>query len=464
MESISENINLHNLASLNEQRRIKLSNSISVISCLSILGFIVYYSLIDFEVMFKRNLILLVFSVLSLGPLLLNRLKLHQLAKFYVASFNTIIMLLLISKQGGVENGTHILFLLFAIIPIYIWSGKEKFLIITFYLLNLLLFVLFGFFDISAKTDNTLPDEFNAMTIGFTILISYTGATISILIFHRLAEQKEDRLQQTNLQIEQQKDELLHLNKLLARQLEELHQQQDEINNSNTVKGKIYSVIAHDLRSPITSMNALLKLMMIDTAGIPKDQLESYTSSLYNTSQNTTILLENLLDWSRAQTGHLKVCPENLNLYPMVEEAIRYNVLMIDKKQIELHNTLHKEIQVHADKHLLSAVLRNLISNALKFTTRLGKVSIHCTDKNNDSIEISITDTGTGMTEEEISRLFRVEKGLLKLGTEKEKGTGLGLVICKEFIEKNNGALKIKSIPGKGSTVSFTLPLSGSIK
>ncbi|QQS50629.1 MAG: HAMP domain-containing histidine kinase [Bacteroidota bacterium] len=458
-----ENKSLNDLSSQNEQRRIRLSNSISIISGFSLAGFIVYYSLIDFELMLQRNLMLAIFTILSLTPVLLNRLKLHHLAKFYVASFDTLIMLLLILKKGGTENGSHILFLLFAIIPIYIWSVKEKYLIILFYLLNLFLFVFFHFFEFSTKPDNTLPDEFNAITIGFTILISYIGATISIIIFHRLAEKKEYQLQQTNFQIEQQKTELLQLNQQLAQQLEELRLQQNEINNSNLIKGKIYSVIAHDLRSPITSMNALLKLMMNDTSDIPKDQLESYISSLFSTSQNTSVLLENLLEWSRAQTGHLKVCPEYLNLYSMVEEAFQFNEFLRDKKQIELYNTLHKEIQVFADKHLLSIVLRNLISNALKFTPRKGKVSIHCTDKNNNEIELSITDTGTGMTGEEISRLFRVEKGLLKLGTEKEKGTGLGLVICKEFIEKNNGVIHIKSIPGKGSTMSFTLPVKGNL-
>jgi signal transduction histidine kinase len=248
----------------NESRRIKLVNHISVISCVSICIFIAFYLGMDIPDLNTQIIYLSFFAAGALLPILFNRIQLHQLAKLYIAAYDTTLILILLAKFGGKAHGSHILFLLFAIIPIFIWSIKERIFIFIFYGLNIGLFLAYEFFNFPLLGQVALPESYFEVTKGITILISYTGATIAIIIFHRLSNIKEEQLQLQNQEIGRQKVELEKLNNKLNEKLQELTQQKNELKQANRIQSKIHSVIAHDLRSPVSSIYRLLEVINTD--------------------------------------------------------------------------------------------------------------------------------------------------------------------------------------------------------
>jgi signal transduction histidine kinase len=441
----------------NERRRIKLVNYISIISACSILVFVFYYAFLDYANLATQVRFLILFSLGALAPILLNRFERYSLAKYYIATYDTLLILFLILKFGGKIHGSHILFLLFAIIPVFIWSVKQKPSIFIYYGINISLYVLFEFFDLGIDEFSTFPTEYNSLTKGITILVSYTGATIAIILFHRLAAAKEEQLQLQKREIEKQNNELEKLNNSLNAKIKELTKHQAELNHSNMVKGKIYSVIAHDLRSPFTSIRDLLGILTEEYDELTEEEKKKYISSVVKTSNNTHSLLENLLDWSQMQSNRIVFNPEEVNLHNAIQEAINVNKEGADLKSIKIQTDNHTSNLVKADKQMLATILRNLISNAVKFTPRAGQITIRCISETDKKVRIEITDTGIGLSNTEIDKLFKVEQNFLRLGTEKEKGSGLGLIICKDFVDRHNSELNVKSTPEEGSCFYFSL-------
>jgi len=263
------------------------------------------------------------------------------------------------------------------------------------------------------------------------------------------------RLRDMNLAEEQ----LASQNYEIVRQKEELEKQKKELIELNATKDKFFSIIAHDLRSPISTLISLSEMLRTDIDQLTGIETHEILSSLHNLSRNYLKLLDNLLQWARMQTGRMQANPEKFDLLWVIDEVFRFYKTTAFEKHVNLINHVGGEIIVCADKNMIKTVLRNLVSNALKYTAMDGNVELGIRMLPG-FIEVFVKDNGLGMTDEMVEKLFRLDTTFSTVGTANEKGTGLGLILCKEFIEKNHGTIMVESKYGYGSTFRFTLPMS----
>ena len=264
-----------------------------------------------------------------------------------------------------------------------------------------------------------------------------------------------DRLRYMNIAEEQ----LAAQNRLIATQKEELEKQKKELIELNATKDKFFSIIAHDLRSPISTLVSLCEILRTDADLLSGKETHEILFSLHDLSGNYLKLLDNLLQWASIQTGKIMANPEKFSVVRVIDEVIGFYKILASSKQVNLHSAAEGDINVFADKNMIRTVLRNLVSNALKYTNMGGTVALGVTLLP-DMIEVYVKDSGIGMDAETVEKLFKLDQTFSTVGTANEQGTGLGLILCKEFIEKNNGSIHVDSEPGKGSTFRFTLPLS----
>jgi PAS domain S-box-containing protein len=225
----------------------------------------------------------------------------------------------------------------------------------------------------------------------------------------------------------------------------------------NSEKDKFFSILAHDLRGPLSAFVSATQIIAeeIQTMGI--EEIKEITLSMKTSATNIYSLLENLLEWSRLRRGVMDFIPEKINLKKKIEECVAVLSESARKKGIEILISIPEVIDVLADSHMFDTVIRNLISNAIKFTPVGGKVTLTAGYIEDHIVEIKISDSGIGMTPELKDKLFLLNEKTSRKGTEGEPSTGLGLLLCKEFIEKHNGKIRVESEVGKGSTFSFTI-------
>jgi PAS domain S-box-containing protein len=239
-----------------------------------------------------------------------------------------------------------------------------------------------------------------------------------------------------------------------AKELAELNSKLEELNKS---KDKFFSIVAHDLRSPFTGLLGFTDILSTQIESLTTDEIKTYTGHLNHSLKNVFKLLENLLDWSRMQTGKIKFEPANFNLREVIQRIVGVFQINASEKKIELDICIESCLMVYADEDMVDIIIRNLLSNAIKFTKPGGKVCISSQMKD-DLIEITVSDNGIGILPESLSKLFKFDQNISTEGTARERGTGLGLVLCKEFIEKNGGQITIESKVNLGSKFTFTLP------
>jgi len=247
-------------------------------------------------------------------------------------------------------------------------------------------------------------------------------------------------------------------NKILQTANKTVHDQNIALQELNATKDKFFSIISHDLKGPLNSLTSFSGLLINHTDALSKEDIQMLAKDLDKSVKNLFALLENLLEWSRSQTGNIEFKPEPFDLGAVMEENRALLQNQAQNKKITLQNTNQAKIPVRAHKHSINTVIRNLVSNAIKFTPEGGSVTLSA-QVARQQVKVSITDTGVGMSPEIVSKLFRIDTKHSTKGTADEKGTGLGLILCKEFIEKNGGRIGVESEPGKGSVFFFTLPL-----
>lgn len=249
-----------------------------------------------------------------------------------------------------------------------------------------------------------------------------------------------------------------HQQEILA-QTVELELANTELKELNATKDKFFSIIAHDLKNPFSALIGSLKTLVTDFESFDKKEVKELLQITHESSEVTYSLLENLLLWSRNQTGKIQNNPEPVLINEAVETAISLVRNHAIEKSIEIENRIENGESVYTDKKMLQLILRNLISNAVKYTPNGGSVHVE-TRRLNGSLEIKVTDTGIGIAEEDIEKLFRMDTHFSRTGTADEQGTGLGLILCKEFIEMNKGTIDVESRVGEGSTFIISLPSS----
>lgn len=241
---------------------------------------------------------------------------------------------------------------------------------------------------------------------------------------------------------------------------EKIKEYNSDLVKTNQNKDKLFSIIAHDLKSPFISLLGFSEYMVNEFESITKDEMLDYARSINTSAKNIFTLLENLLQWSRLKTGKIDARPQKFNFNDLLDEVLRLFNGMADNKKIRLVNNLHSgDIWVFTDKTMLESVLRNLISNSIKFSYKLSDIVVS-SKVTGRFLEISIRDRGVGMTDHQVNTLFMEETYESRRGTANEKGTGLGLMLCKEFIEKNQGQIRVESKEGEGTEFFFTVQLA----
>ena len=223
-------------------------------------------------------------------------------------------------------------------------------------------------------------------------------------------------------------------------------------------RDKLFSIIAHDLRSPFNSIIGFSELLKENSNDILLEDSEQYIKIINSAAKNTLILLDNLLNWAKSQTGQLSFNPEKILFSEVAQEIITLSKSIAKSKNIALECSCTDNLEIFVDVNMLNTVLRNLISNAIKFTNVGGHVKVNAALKQ-DHVEITISDNGIGIPKEKCNELFSIASNTTTPGTADENGSGLGLVLCKEFIQKNNGDIWVESEENKGSNFIFTLPI-----
>ena len=231
------------------------------------------------------------------------------------------------------------------------------------------------------------------------------------------------------------------------KKLEELNQQKD----------KFFSIVAHDLRSPFAGMLGFAEILSEDYAELSEDEKKFYIDNIQLSLKNLLSLIDNLLTWARLNLNRADYNPKEVQLAEIIISVIRSQNIAATNKKIELQSNTDKNISAFADPDMIETVIRNLVSNAIKFTNAEGIIKINAFE-NGQFIKVEVEDNGVGMKPEIANNLFKIDAQVTTKGTNDEKGTGLGLIICKEFVEKHGGTISVASEVGRGTTISFMLP------
>jgi two-component system, sensor histidine kinase and response regulator len=275
-----------------------------------------------------------------------------------------------------------------------------------------------------------------------------------------------DRLQMLDLLLStysgavQKNEELIKSNRKLIETYAELDRKNIELEKAVAEKDKFFSIIAHDLKKHFKGFLKMTKIMAEDIQDLSMKKVKETSIEMQIQAKNLYKLLENLLEWTQLQKGNISFKPEELNLYDIVKENIELlNQIAIPKK-IDILNEIPETQFIYADLNMINTVLRNLISNAVKYTDKEGKVFIKANTGVDAKLVISIADNGVGIAPDDLQKIFKLDQKASTPGTEGEQGTGLGLLLCKEFVEKNGGSIRVESNLNQGSIFVFSLPLT----
>ncbi len=313
------------------------------------------------------------------------------------------------------------------------------------------------------KKEKEKTEKYNQELIGLNETISSQNIELETLIsqlsdVNRTVSLQNSQLSQQNYELEALNDELTQVNYTVTLQNNKLEELNDELDLANKAKDKFFSIISHDLKNPLTGIMGSVELLdlyfktnNIDKVSLQIDRLKQGTLQFRS-------LLNELLEWARTQSGNIKFEQEYFDLNELCKDNIETAKNLAELKEIQLiFESNQKFNQVYADKNMINTVIRNLLTNAIKFTNKNGFVKILITD-DDKNYSIKVIDNGVGMSQEDINKLFRIDVSVTTIGTSKEKGTGLGLIICNEFIKKHNGMIQVNSKINEGTTFEVFLP------
>jgi signal transduction histidine kinase/ligand-binding sensor domain-containing protein len=287
--------------------------------------------------------------------------------------------------------------------------------------------------------------------------------TAELLNSNKKLTENKIQLEEQSIKLQAQSENLINTNNLLVEkqnlileQTEQLRKTNEQLSLLNATKDKFFSIIAHDLRNPFNVLMGLSEIMYKGN-NLSAEKMKKYSEIIYVSSKSGYNLLENLLQWSRSQTGNITFEPTIINLQNIAEETIELLEGAAERKNLTINQEIGPEITAFADEIMIQTILRNLISNAIKFSNENGIITISAVNTNN-LIEICVEDNGIGISEDALNKLFKVDTTISTKGTLNETGTGLGLLLCKEFVDKHNGRLWVESQVKVGSKFKFTIP------
>tara|TARA_R110002072_G_scaffold299920_1_gene476226 strand:+ start:176692 stop:178107 length:1416 start_codon:yes stop_codon:yes gene_type:complete len=385
------------------------------------------------------------FALTSFGLLSFDgKIRKKLMWVFIVAVFLTFFWGLIIEENNTILNVVRIASssFFFGVGSFYLFTHKSKYKSALLISGVLLIYSLFQLVRASYiyQLDQSYIYATNSSIGNWFLIISLfviSGSCIGFIMLLKEIDQKT--ILEKNIIIQQSK-----------LKLEEFHQTQN----------KLFSIIAHDLRNPFNNIIGLSELLKeSDMDGVESVE---YIDLINSTAKNTLNLLDNLLNWAKSQTGDLSFISEKVILSKVLNEILWLKESLAKAKNISLNYAPTDEIELYTDRNILGTILRNLISNAIKFTNQGGSITVLATT-NEHEVEISICDNGVGMSEETIRKIFDPSTTMTSLGTDNEGGSGLGLVLCREFVKRLDGHLWVESVEGQGSNFKFTLPLASKV-
>ncbi len=392
-----------------------------------------------------------ILSVLCIAHLVLNHLRFYIVSKTSLLLSMPFFLLIFPTILGHTHNEYFLWYhyapIAFSIIPYLILDrkGDQKWIFaVVFFYFSISMTIDLGLKYFGSHPVDISPIiEENYFYYKFTVAMIFIFVNVSLYYSFLQQRSYSEKLEKSNEQLEIKSDLLLDKNA--------------ELTGLNATKDKLFRIIGHDLKHPIGTMIVFMDLIENHIDKLSKERLLEIVASLKSSSQQGFKLLEELLDWAKSQTGAIAFEPDVLNLKEVVEQNIEQQQQKANIKEITLENQVPKEAEVYADRNMLDTILRNLISNALKFTPKKGLVMINCCACDSQW-KVTVTDSGIGIEEEMLDKIFRIENKTSTKGTENESGTGLGLVICKEFVQKHEGKIWAELNPKGGSILNFTMP------
>jgi signal transduction histidine kinase len=290
------------------------------------------------------------------------------------------------------------------------------------------------------------------VVVGIVFWIRYRNNTQT----NKLLKLKNEEINQQKAEIEAQRDYIEQKNKELSEAFTQIQKQKEQLEELNFTKDKFFSIIAHDLRSPINSLLGFTNLLSNYADAMTTDEVKKISNDLNKSLQNVLQLIEDLLTWARSQMNKVDFKPDKVAVNQVLQEELDLALILFQKKEIDLEAQLQDNLYAFADSDHVKFVFRNLLTNALKFTNRNGKV-IAKAYENEKKIYIQVIDNGVGIPQAIQEKMFQLDAIKSTKGTDNEKGTGLGLVLCKEFVRKNGGDIWVESKEGEGSCFTFSL-------
>jgi two-component system, sensor histidine kinase and response regulator len=372
-------------------------------------------------------------AFISFVVLVANHFRRYNFAMlWYFILYPTITSLV---YMDSIDVGIELFFILYAVFAVFFLQQLRLILLA----IGFSLICYFAVF-VAAQQYEFVMREINYPFYVFNHVLSVALIFIGLFLI-----KKENKEYQT---------EILNSNEELYRYTLEIEKQKEELAELNNLKSKLFSVISHDLRTPLYGLRNLFK--SVEQYDLPAEEIKVLIPDVVKDLQYTTDLMENLLQWAKSQMKGESLSPQLIDMQQLIQDVQQVVRRQAENKQVYLKTKAEKPVYIYADKEMIEVVLRNLISNAIKFTPKEGEVIVDVQEAN-EQVEVFVRDTGTGMSEEAKNKLFGDEHFTTK-GTSNEAGTGLGLMICKEFLKKNGGNIHVESELGKGSTFAFTLP------
>jgi signal transduction histidine kinase len=325
--------------------------------------------------------------------------------------------------------------------------------------------------NLDAKRENELnqkeiehlkkENEYQTNITYYFIAVSVLIFTILVVLFffYRSKQKSNFNLEVKNEIISRANNELEALNDDLADKHWQISRSEKQLKETNATKDKFFSIIAHDLKNPLGAFRDITGLLVNEYDDFTTEDRVEFIVLMNQSAKQLFELLENLLDWSRSQTGKIDFNPQEIDISILIKNNIDLLSGIAERKNIELAMESENETNANVDINMVSTVIRNLTSNAIKFTPKDGKI-ILSSEISEDEIKVSIRDNGIGISEDDINKLFRIDVPHTTVGTADEKGTGIGLILCKEFIEKNGGKIWVESKKDNGSAFYFTVPIA----
>ncbi|MGA2297276.1 MAG: tetratricopeptide repeat protein [FCB group bacterium] len=302
------------------------------------------------------------------------------------------------------------------------------------------------------QTENEALRKANEIQRNYFIVVAGLIFILLIVLYNRYRSK-----QKTNRLLNEKNTQILSQHKELENMYGQLQIKEQGLMEANATKDKFFSIIAHDLKNPLHAITLSSDVLIHKYKFMPGEQLIDLIKNINKAGNYISELLANLLQWARSQSGRIEFEPQKINLKQAVTENLDLLIVNANKKNLDISYDIEEDTALYADSNMVNTILRNLISNAIKFTDDFGMVKIS-TDINCNFVQISVSDTGIGISEEDLQKLFRIDVQHTTIGTSKEKGTGLGLILCKEFVDRHGGEILVDSKEGEGTTFKITLP------